>query len=258
MVTGVQMSDFERLVQEAVDAHFSGWDFSYLHGRQTELKLPWDYRARVMRYLPTVNSLLDMGTGGGEFLSSLTPLPSVTYATEGYAPNLAIARKRLAPFGVTVVDTTADEENQKLPFEDKSFELVINRHESYDPAELYRILKPGGRFFTQQVGGADNVGLNHFLQGQGPYIDLDWQITHEVERFEAAGFEIEEALEAHPETTFNDIGAVVYYLKAIPWQIEDFSVEKYHERLLALHEHIHQNNGFTLTSHRFFLCAIRR
>lgn len=251
------MSEFERLVEDALAAHFSGWDFSYLHGRQTELTLPWDYRAQVIAFLPLVNSLLDMGTGGGEFLASLLPLPSVTYATEGYPPNVAIARKRLAPFGITVFDTTADEENEHLPFEDGVLELVINRHESYEPAELYRILKAGGRFITQQVGGADNVGLNHFLQGDGSYIDLEWQISHEVERFEAAGFEIEEAWEAHPETTFKDIGAVVYYLKAIPWQIEDFSVEAYRERLLALHEHILQNNGFTMTSHRFFIRALK-
>jgi len=33
-----------------------------------------------------------MGTGGGEFLASLAPLPMHTSATEAYPPNVEIAR----------------------------------------------------------------------------------------------------------------------------------------------------------------------
>jgi len=30
---------------------------------------------------------------------------------------------------------------------------VINRHESFSASEVFRVLKPGGIFVTQQVGG---------------------------------------------------------------------------------------------------------
>jgi len=48
----------------------------------------------VRERLPDVTPLLDMATGGGEFLSSLVPLPPRTVATEGYPPNLEVARRR--------------------------------------------------------------------------------------------------------------------------------------------------------------------
>src|ERR1051325_259171 len=82
----------------------TGWNFSYLKGRMEEklTSLPWDYEATVRTELLNAKGLLDMGTGSGEFLASLSPLPPDTCATEGWAPNIAIARQRLAPLGVTV------------------------------------------------------------------------------------------------------------------------------------------------------------
>jgi protein-L-isoaspartate O-methyltransferase len=81
-------------------------------------------------------SMLDMGTGGGERLASLQPLPKVTYATEAYAPNVPIARKRLEPLGVKVVQIMSDD---NLPFANKTFDLIINHHEAYSVKEVYRI-----------------------------------------------------------------------------------------------------------------------
>ena len=53
--------------------------------------------------LTAASSLLDIGTGGGEFLSSLQALPQIVYATEVYKPNMPIARKRLSSLGVEVI-----------------------------------------------------------------------------------------------------------------------------------------------------------
>src|SRR5687768_7435342 len=82
----------------------TGWNFSYLKGRMEEKLnlLPWDYEATVRSKLLGAKGLLDMGTGSGEFLASLSPLPQDTCATESWAPNIAIARQRLGPLGVTV------------------------------------------------------------------------------------------------------------------------------------------------------------
>ena len=91
----------ERLHAEETEP-FEGWDFSHLQGRMHEDQLSWDYTSIVREALPGAASLLDMGTGGGEFLSSLEPLPPNTHATEGYAPNVPVARARLEPLGIQV------------------------------------------------------------------------------------------------------------------------------------------------------------
>ena len=67
--------------------------------------------------------MLDMGTGGGEFLSSLAPLPDQTWATEAFLPNLPLAKARLELLGIQVVHVDSDFE---LPFVDEEFYLVIN------------------------------------------------------------------------------------------------------------------------------------
>lgn len=99
----------------------TGWNFSYLKGRMEEQLnlLPWNYEATVRALLPNSKGLLDMGTGSGEFLASLNPLPPDTCATEGWAPNIAIARQRLKPFGVTVTGTA-------FPVETNTLNDIIN------------------------------------------------------------------------------------------------------------------------------------
>ena len=57
--------DFDELIAEALQAEFSGWDFSWLDERWIESPLPWDYGQRVRDRLVGVTWLLDMGTGGG-------------------------------------------------------------------------------------------------------------------------------------------------------------------------------------------------
>src|SRR3984885_15278096 len=95
------MATFEQLVAEAQAAPVSGWDFSWLTARSSsEDPLPWDYRAEVARYAAEARSLLDMGTGGGEWLASLTPHPPYTVATEGWPPNVPVAAQRLRQVGI--------------------------------------------------------------------------------------------------------------------------------------------------------------
>jgi len=74
---------FDKLVDEACHQEFSGWDFVYVSNRMIESQPSWDYRQLVLDKIKNATSLLDLDTGGGEFLSSLQPLPPITCATEG-------------------------------------------------------------------------------------------------------------------------------------------------------------------------------
>jgi SAM-dependent methyltransferase len=244
---------FNDLIAKALNQSFSGWDFSYLTGRWLSAQPSWDYRQVVFERSRAVESLLDMGTGGGEFLSTLTPLPPRTWATEGYPPNVPVAKNRLAPLGVGVVPVSGEEE--RLPFADNSFDLVINRHESFDAAELRRILKPGASFITQQVGGRHSIGLNEWLQNSVDYEYADWTLTKATGQLENAGLHIVDAREEFTPLHFFDIGAVIFFLKIISWQIRDFSVERYHDRLLALHRHIQENGAFKISGHSLWIEA---
>lgn len=76
---------------------FRGWDFSCLDGRWHSEALPWDYRALIQSKLNQTDRLLDMGTGGGEFLLSLKHPCHLTAVTEAYPPNIDMCQTTLAP-----------------------------------------------------------------------------------------------------------------------------------------------------------------
>lgn len=246
-------SAFQRLLRQAQAAPISGWDFSFVEGRMHDAPLPWDYRERVLALLPATEALLDMGTGGGELLSGLRPLPPTTYATEAYPPNVPVARARLAPLGVQVVPVAEDED---LPLPSCFFDLVINRHERFIAAEVARVLQPGGRFVTQQVGERNLEELNGWLTGS-PKRPRSSYLQKARAYLEAAGMEVTAATEALGEARFDDVGAIVYLLRAASWAIPDFSVARYEPQLWALHRQIETNGPLVARDHRFYLEAIK-
>ena len=71
------------------------------------------------------------------------------------------------------------------------------------------------------------------------------------------GFRIVGEQEVYPECSFLDIGAVVYYLRAIPWLLNDFTVEKYRGRLLAMHKHIQTHGRFAVKDQKFLIEAVK-
>lgn len=245
-------NSFEAYLQEANQAHFSGWDFGFLEGRLIETDPPWDYRAIVLTHLPNCNSILDLGTGGGEFLSGLPGLPPHTRATEGWLPNLDIARQKLSSLGIQV---HFFEDESSLPFENEQFDLIINRHESFSAPELARILKRNGLFVTQQVGGLDNLELNRFLAPDLPLPYASWNLETATAQLRQNGFEILDKKEAKITYNFQDIGAVVYYLKVCEWQIPGFTVDGYRSELHALHQVINQRGKFESSGERFLIQA---
>jgi SAM-dependent methyltransferase len=243
---------FELLIREAWEHDFSGWDWSYLNERMVESPLTWDYRKMVFDQSRNVHSMLDIGTGGGEFLATLQPFPPQVFATESYPPNLEVARKFLEPLGVKVIGVR---EEDPLPFEDDSLELVINRHAGYSAVELHRVLKPGCHFITQQVGGRNDIRFNEIFQDKVEFIYSYWTLDYAVNELVQSGFAILQSLEEFPETTYLDIGAVVFHLKIISWQVEGFSIEKYYDKLATIHNMIQETGKFVVNSHRFLIEA---
>ncbi len=243
---------FSKLITEYSE-HFEGWDFSYLlkSGRMQESVLPWNYRSVVEASFSDSSVILDMGTGGGEFLSTLKNLSKETYATEGYEQNVTIAQQHLRDSNIEVRYISSD---TKIPYDSNFFTVIINRHESFDAREVKRILKPQGKFITQQVGGINDLNLN-FSLGSPPSEFLPWNLTLAKENLIRHGFKILIQNECFGYTRFFDIGAIVYYLKCIPWQIPDFSVEQYLDKLQSIHDYIESNGYFDLINHRFFLIA---
>lgn len=239
--------------KEEEAAHIQGWDFSHLRGRYTvETDLPWDYRQLVRRCLRDDLELLDCDTGGGEFLLSLRHPYHKTAATEGYPPNAALCRRTLAPLGIRFQECC---DPSAIPFADGSFDLILNRHGSFHPGELYRLLRPGGRFLTEQVGEDNDRDLVEMvLPGTAkPFPHLN--LTEQRARFEDAGFHILAGEEAYRPIEFYDLGAFVWFARVIQWEFPGFSVQRCFPQLLKMQERIETDGKICGTIHRYLIAA---
>ena len=119
-------------------AYIKGWDFSHIRGRYEEEALPWNYEAIIRQYLRPGMKLLDIDTGGGEFLLSLNHPHENTAAMENYPPNVELCKEVLLPLGI---DFRPGSGKEKLPFDDGSFDMVINRHGDFNAEGVSAWLK---------------------------------------------------------------------------------------------------------------------
>ena len=239
---------------EERQAQMRGWDFSYLDGRMQsgDDDLPWDLTEVLRRYLRPDDRLLDMDTGGGEYLLSLNHPHENTAATEGWAPNIALCRERLLPLGIDFRPMT---DESAMPFEDAQFDVILNRHGSYDVRELKRVLKPGGVFVTQQVGRDNDRELVQLLLPDVPVPFPEHALAEQAEQFRLAGFVIREQGEVHLPIRFYDVGALVWFARVIEWEFPGFSVDRCTEQLFAAEQLCREQGYLEGRIHRFYLVA---
>ncbi|OZD01869.1 SAM-dependent methyltransferase [Rhodococcus sp. 06-235-1A] len=245
---------FEEMVAEADSVSVDGWDFSWLHGRATEERPTWGYQRLMGERLAMAEAALDIQTGGGEVLAGASSFPPVMVATESWPPNVAQATALLHPRGAVVV---ADPDEPPLPFADGAFDLVTSRH----PAtvwweEITRVLRSGGTYFAQHVGHASVFELVEFFLGRQPdEIRRARHYEDESAAARAAGLDVVDIRFESLRTEFNDIGAVVYFLRKVIWMVPGFTVEQYRDRLRELHDQMLSEGPFVARSSRFLIEA---
>jgi SAM-dependent methyltransferase len=282
---------FEDQLAEGAAVDVAGWDFSWFEGRATEERPPWGYarmlgaRMSALAGVPDA-AALDLQTGGGEVLASIPAGPPVLAATESWPPNIAVASRNLARLGARVVPV--ENELADLPFADAAFDLVVSRHPVAVPwGEVARVLKPGGTYFSQDVGDDSVRELTEFMMGPrpaagpegprqaagpqgprpaagpegprpGPLSDSDvpardpkWSVL----AAKRAGLTVTDLREFRGRMEFGDAAAVVHFLRKVIWIVPGFTVDVYRDRLRALHEHIQADGPFLATTVRFLIEA---
>jgi SAM-dependent methyltransferase len=234
---------------------FIGWDFSHLDGRMIEEQAPWSYTSRAAELMRQASSVVDMGTGGGERLLKLQKFwPGKVVATEDYPPNFRLATERLSPLGVRVVDVPLTDVDP-MPFLNGEFELVLNRHSGLNAREVARILAPRGTFLTQQIHGlwADDLIAVFDAKPQWPNSTLEKYVP----QLKAAGLTIVNTQEWSGQLSFTDVGAIVYYLKAVPWLVRGFSVETHSKYLIKLQDQLERGEGLSFSARKYLIEAYK-
>mgnify|MGYP000861548669 FL=1 len=231
---------------------FKGWDFSHIEERWEHEQIPWDYKEIVLKYIKSSDELLDMGTGGGEFLLTLNHPYNLTSVTEAYPPNVELCKNKFSPLGIEVKQVFDDRD---IPYETDKFDIIINRHEAFNVDEVSRILKNNGYFITQQVGGKNNNDLSEkLIDGFKPLFPKH-DLKNNIKLLQKKGFKIILSDEIFPKIKLYDIGALVYFAKVIEWEFPDFSVDSCFKNLCKLKKELKEKGYISGTSHRFIIVA---
>lgn len=245
---------FEELLAEGAGVTVEGWGFSWFDGRATEERPPWGYASLVGERMRVVDSALDLETGGGEVLATVSRPPALLVATESWRPNVFIAHTCLHPLGGHVV---AVADAPTLPFVDGAFELVVSRH----PVvvlweEINRVLRPGGTYLSQQIGAGTNRELIEFMMSARP-VNESRSPRRTRDAAESAGLQVVQLQSSALRVEFFDVAAVVYFLRKVLWTVPDFTIERYEDRLRAMHDYIEAHGSFVSTAQRMLVEARR-
>jgi hypothetical protein len=140
-----------------------------------------------------------------------------------------------------------------MPFADGEFDLVLNRHSGFNSDEVARILAMHGTFLTQQIHGlwAHDLLAVFDVTPQWP----DSTPEKYVARLQSAGLQIVDAKEWTGGLAFTDVGAIVYYLKAVPWLVPGFSVNTHLNNLLNLQNKLERGERLSFTAKKYLIEA---
>jgi SAM-dependent methyltransferase len=256
--------EFDRLMAEGLSVDVETyWGAGLPTGRYRADKPDWSYEATARGILAEAGSALDMGTGEGGILASLAPLPKLTVAYEGWWPTVPAAQATLRPLAVHLVVALGSADNVPgpdqqpqpgLPFQAAAFDVALNRHEAFDPVEVRRIVKPRGRFLTEQVGSDQGASVRRLL-GLSDDQRL-WTADVAVGQLEAAGWVINEVREDRTPMHFSDIAALISYIRTVPWAFEDLDWNSAKPALQQLHAQS-LSKPIGAVSHTFLVLATR-
>ena len=230
-----------------------GWDFTGLdvmHGEKNG-GLPWNYVNIINSYRKSWFKILDIDTGGGEVLLSIGHNNKLLYATEGYKPNVELCKERLIPLGVNFVEAHADE---KLPFDNNAFDMVICRHGSYSIEDVHRVLKENGLFITQQVGENNNRDLIKKVIGEYKPAYPGHTLNNAINKaIQGDKFDVLEASESRHTVKYMGMSSIIAIATRIPWEFISFSVDNNYNNLISIENEIKANGYVVGTDDRFYM-----
>jgi SAM-dependent methyltransferase len=247
-------SELAALYQAADEVE--GWDFRGAEPvPDTE---PWDWDLQVRAHTTPSSRVLDIGTGGGEVFREFTDAFELGLGIDRNNDRIAVAQRnaRDPNLRFAVMDGAS------LAVRDASLDVVLARCADYDPAEVHRVLRPGGYFLTLQMAEHDTQNLFDAF-GWGSY-GAFWRSM-----FESRDMPYRTSLDAASDfhdlgcaeiryedfdvtQHFRDAAALVLFLKASPLP-ERFDPLLHYEPFVHLLRTCGSERGIETNAHRELL-----
>jgi SAM-dependent methyltransferase len=141
-----------------------------------------------------------------------------------------------------------------LPFRPASFGLVLNRHGAVVPSEIDRVLRPGGKFLTQQVDPGDWPELPRYFPRTTMRPDNDHKLR--AAEFERMGYQVQSRRHDY-RVAYGSIADLAFNLAVTPWTIPGFDFDQDVDALLSLDAEQSQDEGLIMTRALYLLSAVK-
>jgi hypothetical protein len=113
-------------------------------------------------------------------------------------------------------------------------------------------VRPGGTYLSQQVGPGSVRELTDFMMGTQEANDSRSPARARTDAL-AAGLDVVDLRPVRLRMEFYDVAAVVHFLRKVIWIVPGFTVQRYRDRLAALHDRIQADGPFVAHSTRFLI-----
>jgi len=202
--------------------------------------------------------VLDIGCGPGEFSLRVGRIAKSVTGIDTSKVALKLAKRNLASRGVKNV-TFRYADARKLPFRDKTFDLVYSRRgpgsdSKRNLTEVNRVLRRGGTFMEITIGERDKRNIAEIF-GRGQMLSFKGQVSTVKKRWlEKAGFRTTAARDYVGTEVFDSLDDLIIRLRTAPI-IPKFDVERDRNSLEAVRRQCMTERGIETPVHRVVLTA---
>ena len=146
-----------------------GWNFDKVNYQKIS-NSGFNYYITVLKEINEKTKMLDIGCGCGEKSIKYFSLAKEVVMLDNEKEMLKKAKENAKKYyGDTKKFTfVLGDKNEKLDYPDEYFDLIVSRHCGANMDEVYRVLKKGGVFISEDYDEDDCLTLKqHFGFGQG-------------------------------------------------------------------------------------------
>lgn len=230
-----------------------GWDFS--HVKSTEEGQGWDFYHEVLKKSKSKNIILDIGTGGGERILKIASHFKSVYGIDYSQSMIDTANKNLSKTKLHNVKFSLMD-SSSLDFLDNYFDIITDRHCDFSASEVFRKLRKGGYFMTQQVSEDDQINTKKaFGRGQSYGVKDGTLKNKYLRELREAGFKDIKSCEYNSDVYYKTDEDYIFILRNTP-TIPNFGNEpKDFEILKNFVEDNKTEKGIKTNSKRFLIIA---
>ena len=224
-----------------------GWDFKSMK-HSVEQDNPYFYYHKVVEYISPKTVMLDIGCGSGEKAVKYFGLAKKVVMLDNEIEMLKKSKEnaeKLYGADCEKFCFVEGDGDAKLDFADESFDLVVSRHCGANMKEVYRVLKKGGVFISEDIDDCDCMDIKEYYK-RGQCYKIDY--SHKEKTFKEAlnaGFEEINLLSFDQREYYPDVEQLKYLLKRTPI-INGYDEERDEKTLLKYAEDFTTDKGILL------------